>query len=103
MADEITAVIPHTGTTTVTMHSGDSVQFRSVPDGYDPTDREAVVDYLLERQGHGEVVTGLLYVDESVRDMHELNGTPQAPLVNIPYEELCPGADQLAKLLQRFR
>jgi 2-oxoglutarate/2-oxoacid ferredoxin oxidoreductase subunit beta len=103
LADEITAVIPPTGTTTVTMHNGDAVQFRSVPDGYDPTNREAVVDYILERQGHGEVVTGLLYVDESVRDMHELNGTPQTPLVDIPYEELCPGADQLATLLQQFR
>jgi 2-oxoglutarate/2-oxoacid ferredoxin oxidoreductase subunit beta len=103
MVAEITAVIPPTGTTTVTMHSGDAVQFRSVPDGYDPTNREAVVDYLLERQGKGEVVTGLLYVDESVRDMHELNRTPRTPLVDIPYEDLCPGADQLATLLQRFR
>jgi len=103
MADEITAVIPPSGTTTVTMHNGDAVQFRSVPDGYDPTDRERVVEYLLERQGRGEVVTGLLYVDESVRDMHELNGTIKTPLVDVPHEDLCPGAEELAKLLQRFR
>lgn len=102
-ADEITAVIPRNGTTSVTMHSGDTVHFRSVPEGYDPTDRARVVDYLLERQGRGEVVTGLLYMDESVRDMHEMHGTPETPLVDVPYERLCPGADELAKLMGRFR
>jgi 2-oxoglutarate ferredoxin oxidoreductase subunit beta len=102
-ADEITAVIPPSGTTSVTMHSGDVVQFRSVPDDYDPTDRAAVLDYLLERQQQGEVVTGLLYVDESAGDMHETNSTPATPLVDIPYETLCPGRDELAKLMQRFR
>jgi 2-oxoglutarate/2-oxoacid ferredoxin oxidoreductase subunit beta len=103
MADEITAVIPRSGTTTVTMHSGDVVQFRRVPEGYDPTDRERVVDYLLERQTQGEIVTGLLYVDEGVRDMHELSGTTATPLVDLPYEALCPGSDELTKLLTRFR
>jgi 2-oxoglutarate ferredoxin oxidoreductase subunit beta len=85
------------------LHSGDTVRFRSVPNYYDPTDRARVIDYLLERQGRGEVVTGLLYVDESVRDMHEMNETPQSPLVDIPYEKLCPGGAELGKLMERFR
>jgi 2-oxoglutarate/2-oxoacid ferredoxin oxidoreductase subunit beta len=102
-AEEISAVISPNGATSVTMHSGDTVQFRSLPDDYDPTDRARVVDYLLERREHGEVVTGLLYVDESVRDMHELNGTPETALVDVPYEKLCPGRAELAELMERFR
>src|SRR5438270_4776379 len=78
-AMEINAVIPPSGAIKVAMHSGDVVEFRSVPEDYDPTDRAAVNDYLLERKGHGEIVTGLLYVDESAPEMHELNGTPQSP------------------------
>ncbi|HEX8917472.1 MAG TPA: 2-oxoacid:ferredoxin oxidoreductase subunit beta [Chloroflexota bacterium] len=101
--EEITADIPANGAANIMMHSGDVVRFRSVPESYDPTDREAVADYLMERQGSGEVVTGLLYVDESVRDMHEINGTPHTPLVNVPYEKLCPGSDQLSTLLESFR
>jgi 2-oxoglutarate ferredoxin oxidoreductase subunit beta len=102
-AEEITATIPSNGFTNVTFHSGDTVRFRSVPNDYDPTDRARVIDYLLERQGRGEVVTGLLYVDESVRDMHEMSETPQSPLVDIPYEKLCPGGAELEKLMERFR
>ena len=87
----------------VTMHSGDAVQFRLCAGRVRSHRPGAVVDYLLERQTQGEVVTGLLYVDEGVRDMHELNGTTARPLVDVPYEDLCPGADELAKLLTRFR
>ena len=34
-----------------------------------------MIAYLEEHQGEGEVVTGLLYVDENVPDMHEMNET----------------------------
>ena len=101
-ADEIVAPIPPDGVTNIMLHDGSVVRFRSVPQGYDPTDRDAVVEYLEERQGEGEIVTGLLYVDESVEDMHELNRTPEVPLAQLPYEKLCPGADALAKLQDRF-
>lgn len=102
-AEEILATIPRNGATSVTMHSGGDVVFRSVPEDYDPTDRARVSNYLLERQGHGEVVTGLLYVDESVSDMHEMNGTPLTALVEVPYQKLCPGGEQLSVLMKRFR
>ena len=46
---------------------------------------------LQEHQGRGEVVTGLLYLNESVPDVHEMNLTSDRPLVDIPFEQLCPG------------
>ena len=102
-AEEIVATIPVDGTASVTMHNGDAVRFRSVPMEYDPTDRVRVAEYLTSRQSKGEVVTGLLYVDESQPDMHELNGTPAGPLVDVPYQKLCPGKNELAALMKRFR
>ena len=42
-AQEILAQITDAGTTTVKMHDGSSVLFRSVPKDYDPTDRAKVV------------------------------------------------------------
>ena len=44
-----------------------------VPDDYDVTDRMAAMQYL--REHPAEVVTGILYADESVPDMHEMNRT----------------------------
>jgi 2-oxoglutarate ferredoxin oxidoreductase subunit beta len=102
-AQEILATIGATGTTTVTMHDGSAVRFSRVPANYDPTDRRSVTEYLPERQRHGEVVTGLLYLDESVPDMHEMSNSPDQALVKVPYEKLCPGAAELAKLQQRYR
>jgi len=48
-------------------------------------------------------VTGLLYIDESVPDLHELNETPDQALVKIPYRKLCPGSAALDKLQADFR
>ena len=70
-ATEILASISMNGVTSVTMHDGSVVRFRSLPQGYDPTDRQKVMSYLQERQNSGEIVTGLLLADERVADLHE--------------------------------
>jgi 2-oxoglutarate ferredoxin oxidoreductase subunit beta len=101
--DEILANVPDDGAISVTMHSGSVMRFRSVPEGYDPTDRLSVASYLDERHAMGEVVTGLLYANEDVPDIHELNRTPDEPLVSIPYDKLCPGSDALAKFQESYR
>jgi len=86
------------GPVSVTMHSGADIRFRAVPAGYDPTDRQAVSSHLQEARSRGEVVTGLLFVDEEIPDLHELNHTVDIPLAQVPFERLNPGAAELAKL-----
>ena len=102
-ASEILAELNGDGVTSVTMHDGSVLRFRTVPQGYDPTDRQRVTTYLQERQAKGEVLTGVLYVDESVPDMHEMSNTPDIALTQVPYEKLCPGADALSKLQEEYR
>jgi 2-oxoglutarate ferredoxin oxidoreductase subunit beta len=100
---EILAEIEVDRSTTVRMHDGSLVRFRSVPDDYDPTDRAAVMSLLQAHQERGEIVTGLLYVNESVPDVHEMNQTPEQPLVSIPFETLCPGETALRALQEEYR
>lgn len=103
-ATEILAHIsPNGHGTNVTMHDGSVIRFTSLPANYDPTDRSRVLDYLQQRAGTGEVVTGLLYVDPSVPDMHEMNQTPDVPLTELPFDKLCPGAEVLEKLQEDWR
>ena len=102
-ASEILAELNGDGVTSVTMHDGSVLRFRTVPHGYDPTDRQRVTAYLQERHAKGEVLTGILYVDESVPDMHEMSNTPDIALTQVPYEKLCPGADALSKLQEEYR
>ena len=101
-AQEIVAPIGK-GITTITMHDGSHVRFSSVPEGYDPKDRAKVFQYLQAQQNQGVIPTGLLFLNESVPDMHERNNTTDTPLVRIPFESLCPGSAALEKLMEDFR
>jgi 2-oxoglutarate ferredoxin oxidoreductase subunit beta len=85
------------------MHDGSIVRFRKVAAEYDPKNRDAAYAYVRERQLMGEVVTGLLHIDESAADMHGVSGTVARPLVEIPYDELCPGSGELATLMDEYR
>jgi 2-oxoglutarate/2-oxoacid ferredoxin oxidoreductase subunit beta len=102
-ASEILAELNGNGVTSVTMHDGSVLRFRTLPPGYDPTDRQRVMAYLQERQAKGEVLTGVLLVDETLPDLHEMNNTPEIPLTEVPFEKLCPGADALEKLQDEYR
>ena len=93
---EIHGRIPSDGTTEITMHDGSVVR-------YDPSDRQKVEEYIRDRHSRGEIVTGLLYVDESAKDVHELNHTPAEGLNKVPYSKLCPGAAELASMQASFR
>jgi len=99
---EILAHITPNGATTVTMHDGSRVRFTSVPADYDPTDRRRVMSYMQDHSGTGEIVTGLLYLDESTGDLHDMAQTSETPLSLLPYEKLCPGSAMLDKLQEDF-
>ena len=87
----------------VRLHDGSWVRLRKMADDYDPTDRDRAYSYIRERDKHGEIVTGLLYLSPDSRDLHEHSNTIETPLVQVPYEQLCPGSAELEKLQKRFR
>jgi 2-oxoglutarate ferredoxin oxidoreductase subunit beta len=82
---------------TVTQHDGSILRLRKLHAGYDPHDRNAAMNYLLERDAVGEVVTGLLYVDPEPRDLHGHLNTVETPLNELGTRELVPGAAALEK------
>jgi len=88
---------------TVTMHDGSIVRFRKVAEDYDPTNRDAAYAHVRALQQKGEIATGLLYVEGGDRDMHAVSRTVDRPLVDLPYEELCPGSAALDALMEEFR
>jgi 2-oxoglutarate/2-oxoacid ferredoxin oxidoreductase subunit beta len=101
-AEEITAVSQPGGLTTVTMHDGSVVRFKSVAEGYDPRHREKAMAYLMEHQKSGQIPTGLLFVDETAPEMHEIAGTVETPLNQVPFEKLCPGNKELQEIQKAF-
>ena len=56
-----------------------------------------------ESSDRGEILTGLLYIDESQADFIENENTIEAPLNELSFQNLCPGSEKLAKLQQRYK
>jgi 2-oxoglutarate ferredoxin oxidoreductase subunit beta len=87
----------------VELHDGSAIVLRKLDREYDPTNRISAMGSLMEASAAGEITTGLLYLDESVPGMHEVNNTTDTPLIDVPYDALCPGNETLAKLQSRYR
>ncbi|HEY6457384.1 MAG TPA: 2-oxoacid:ferredoxin oxidoreductase subunit beta [Steroidobacteraceae bacterium] len=87
----------------VVLHDGSRIVLRKCQAGYDPTDRAAASACIQEHMKRGEYLTGLLHVEASQGEFHELNGTPDEPLNSVPYEKLSPGSKGLDQILSRFR
>ena len=87
----------------VELHDGSRVLLRKVAPDYDPTDRAAAFAYLQEHEQRGEIVTGLLYIEERRPTLHDINETAGTPLRDIPWERLNPGAGALRDISRRYR
>jgi 2-oxoglutarate ferredoxin oxidoreductase subunit beta len=102
-AKEIKAQYDEGAAMPITLHDGSQIVLRKIDSGYDPADRAKVYSYLEQRQVAGEIVTGLLYIDESRQEMHELSNVSETPLTAIEFDELCPGQSTLQKLQNAYR
>ncbi len=101
--EEITAEYAPGTVTMVKQHDGSYLKLSKVDASYDATNRAQAIAYLQEREAKGEVVTGLLYIDESAEDLHKNLNTVQAPLNRLGTKELCPGSAKLAALNDEYR
>jgi 2-oxoglutarate ferredoxin oxidoreductase subunit beta len=90
-------------TTSVGLHDGSTIMLRKLDPEYDPTHRGKAFEYIRSRLRLGEHVTGLIYIDESSREFHDLAGTTDTPVSQLPYEKLSPGSRGLDKIMSRFR
>ena len=87
----------------VMMHDGSWVRLRKIAEDYDPSDRDRAYAFIRDRQKDAEIVTGLLYISPDSRDMHAQSDTVPASLVQLPFEQLCPGNGELQRMQARFR
>jgi len=102
-AEEITTAYDKGSATSVELHDGSKIVLRKIDNEYDPTSRSAAFKYLRERFHAGEIITGLLYIDDSRKEMHGLMGNIDTPLSEVPLDSLRPGKEELKKILSRYR
>lgn len=101
-AEEIRTAYDEGEAMPVELHDGSRIVLRKADERYDPTSRAAAFKYLREHFNAGEITTGLLYIDEMRKEMHELMGNVDTPLADLPFDILQPGAAELAKILKHY-
>jgi len=99
---EIRADYPQGTVRAVTMHDGSTIRLRKVDEDFDASDLGAVLEFLGEAHAREEIATGLLYLAEAGADMHSVSETVDRPLVDLPYEDLCPGRAALDELQKEW-
>lgn len=87
----------------LTMHDGTTIQLHKLEKDWDPLDRLSAINAVQRAKQKGEILTGLLYLDESSRDLHDLIGTSPRPLNSLSETDLCPGNGALEKLNAALR
>jgi 2-oxoglutarate ferredoxin oxidoreductase subunit beta len=102
-AQEITVEYEEGTVVPVELHDGSRLLLRKVAADYDPKDRGDAISYIQHHHEQGEIITGLLYLDEHTDDLHATSNTIDEPLNQIPYGDLSPGAAALEDIFRSYR
>jgi 2-oxoglutarate/2-oxoacid ferredoxin oxidoreductase subunit beta len=87
----------------IVFEDGNRVLLRKLNIDYDPTDRISALRVMHESRARGELVTGLLFVDTSSRDLNAREHLPSRPLAQLDEAELRIPREQWADLMESFR
>jgi 2-oxoglutarate ferredoxin oxidoreductase subunit beta len=102
-AQEITVEYEEGTVVPVELHDGSRLLLRKAAADYDPKDRGDAISYIQHHHEQGEIITGLLYLDEHTDDLHATSNTIDEPLNQIPYRDLSPGAAALEDIFRSYR
>ena len=101
--DEIVTDYAPGAVNAVTRHDGSVIRLRKLDARYDPTDKLAAMAHIADRRAAGEVITGLLHVDDGATDLHHRLKTVETPLNRLADAELCPEPGPLEASNARLR
>lgn len=89
----------HEGTDNlITLHDGTQLLLHKLAPEWDPMDRLSAASAMQNARARGEILTGLLYLDESHKDLHETLNNSLTPLNSLTEKELCPGNAKLQEI-----
>jgi 2-oxoglutarate/2-oxoacid ferredoxin oxidoreductase subunit beta len=87
----------------VEMHDGSHLRLRKLHESYNPADRIAAVQALMEANQKGEVLTGMFYIDTKKPDFTALLNIVPEPLATLPQERTRPGREVLNAVMESLR
>jgi 2-oxoglutarate ferredoxin oxidoreductase subunit beta len=85
------------------MHDGSVIRLHKLEKDWDPQDRFSAMSAIHHAKQRGEILTGLLYINENASDLHKMLNTSERPLNALGQSDLCPGSEALAALNASLR
>jgi 2-oxoglutarate/2-oxoacid ferredoxin oxidoreductase subunit beta len=83
----------------VELHDGSHIVLKKIAEDHDPTDRLAAIRLLEESRERGQLLTGLLYVDEQMEDFATRERLPERPLRDYDEADLRIGREDFGRLM----
>ncbi|MDI1243758.1 MAG: 2-oxoacid:ferredoxin oxidoreductase subunit beta [bacterium] len=103
MMTEITTTYEAGSLNDLVMHDGTTIRLHKLHKDWDPFDRLSAANAMQKAKASGEILTGLLYMDENSSPLHETLAVSERPLNTLPQAALCPGSSALEKLNASLR
>ncbi len=100
---EITAQYKQGETQSVALHDGSVIRLHKSDNSFDVTKKRAAIDALEDHREKGQILTGLLHVNETLKDTHDILETTDKPLNALTQKELCPGNQALQQIFENYR
>ena len=86
----------------IKLHDGPAVQLRKLSKDHDPTKRMSALQLLEDAHRSGELVTGLVYINESRETIIDTEDVHPTAIAHLPESLLRPSRESLETLMQDF-
>ena len=87
----------------VCLHDGSIMRIQKLKEDYDSTNASQAIMDIEQNKQAGKILTGLLYLEPTASDFHEINNTNDTPLNKLDQDALCPGNRVLTGINDSFR
>jgi len=103
MMSEIKAEYTEGDSEMVKLHDGTYLKLHKLSQEWDPLNRLSAMNAVHNAREKDEILTGLLYMDPTSGDLHEMIQTSDRPLNALTEKELCPGPEVLRNINAELR
>ena len=101
--EEITVSYKEGESEKVRMHDGTVLHLKKLGPDYDPHNRPMALSQMQASLATGEILTGLLYLDNDASDLHGILDTVDTPLNQLGEKDLMPDIASLQEINQSLR
>lgn len=101
--EEIVATYPEGTEIALKMHQGEDILLHKLAQNWNPEDRLSAANALLKARAKGEILTGLIYMEQDANELHDILNTCDTPLNELRESTLCPGNIVLEGINAGFR